>query len=179
MATTKTLQQLFQRYRMPGDLIFAIALLVVALVLLVTLTGQTKWLPGKPLFAQPRFWPAIGVFGMVGFGALHLLGSVLSPRIPGRLREMLFWLRSLEYVAWFLVYVFAAPVIGYLPATLVFMVALTLRVGYRGSRYVLAAAGSALAIVLLFRVLLQVKIPGGAVYEYLPGGLASFMLTYL
>ena len=33
-------------------------------------------------------------------------------------------------------------------------------------------------IVLLFKSFLQVKLPGGRIYEVLPDGLRSFMLTY-
>ena len=103
MVRTKTLQQLFQRYRKPGDLVFAIFFLVFSVALLTQLGDQTKWVARKSLFVQPRFWPAVAVGGMVLFGTLHLIGSLWSPRIYGRLKEMWFWARSLEYVAWFLI----------------------------------------------------------------------------
>lgn len=179
MVRTKTLQQLFQRYRKPGDLVFAVFFLMFSVLLLTQLGDQTKWVARKSLFVQPRFWPAVAVFGMVGFGVLHLIGSLWSPRIYGRLREMWFWARSLEYVGWFLAYVSLVPLTGYLPTTLVFTVLLTLRAGYGSKTYLLAAAGAGLAIVILFRGLLQVKIPAGAIYEYLPDGLRVFALTYL
>lgn len=173
-----TLQQMFRRYRKPGDIVFAIALLGFALFLLYHLTSETRWLDGKALFAQPRFWPAIGVIGMVGFAALHLAGSVASPRIPGRLRELALWARACEYALWFLAYVVAVPVAGYLSATLAFTVLLTLRVGYRGRRWVLAAVVAALIIVVVFRTLLQVRMPGGAWYDALPDGLRRLMLSH-
>lgn len=179
MVRTKTLQQLFQRYRKPGDLVFAIFFLVFSVALLTQLGDQTKWVARKSLFVQPRFWPAVAVGGMVLFGTLHLIGSLWSPRIFGRLKEMWFWGRSLEYVAWFLIYVYLVPITGYLPTTLVFSVLLALRVGYRDSKMLLAAAGSGMFIVILFRGLLQVKIPGGAIYEHLPDGIRAFMLTYM
>jgi len=179
MVRTKTLQQLFQRYRKPGDLVFAILFLTFSLILLTQLQDQTKWVARKSLFVQPRFWPAVAVIGMVVFGILHLIGSLWSPRIYGRLKEMWFWARSFEYVAWFLIYVYLVPLTGYLPTTLVFCVLLALRAGYRDRTTLLAAAGSGLFIVVLFRGLLQVKIPGGAVYEYFPDGMRAFMLTYM
>ena len=40
----------------------------------------------------------------------------------------------------------------------------------------MAAAGVGLFTVVLFKSLLQVKIPGGAVYEFLPGALRNFMI---
>ena len=179
MVRTKTLQQLFQRYRKPGDLIFAIFFLAFSVVLLTQLGDQTRWVARKSLFVQPRFWPSVAVIGMVVFGALHLIGSLWSPRIMGRLKELWLWTRSLEYVAWFLIYVTLVPITGYLPTTLAFSVLLALRVGYRDRKTLLAAAGAGFAIVILFRTLLQVKIPGGAIYEYLPDGMRAFMLTYM
>lgn len=179
MVRTKTLQQLFNRYRRPGDLVFAIAFLVFALFLLSQLGWQTRWVPGRSLFAQPRFWPAVGVFGMTLFGILHLTGSFCSPRIAGRWQEVAFWLRSLEYAGWFLAYVVISTLLGYLPSTVLFCVLLALRVGYRGAPPLLAAGVAGIAIVLVFRTFLQVKIPGGALYDYLPGALRNFMLAYM
>ena len=73
-------------------------------------------------------------------------------------------------------YVYLMPLLGYLPATLVFMCLLTLRLGYRNLRYLLIAAVIAIAIVLFFKTALAVKISGGAIYEYLPDGLRNFMI---
>ena len=42
----------------------------------------------------------------------------------------------------------------------------------------IAAIGGAAIIVVIFKSFLQVMIPGGAIYEALPGGLRQFMLTY-
>jgi hypothetical protein len=172
-----TLQQLFKRYRKPGDLVFAVVLLIFAMVLLSQLGVQTKWLPQKALIAQPRFWPAISVGGMVIFGALHLIGSLCSPRIRGRREEVLFWARSLEYAVWFLAYVVVEPVIGYLVSTVLFCLLLTLRAGYRDKRILLASIAAAFGIVLVFRGLLHVKMPAGLLYTYLPETLRVFMLS--
>ncbi|SEO97776.1 Tripartite tricarboxylate transporter TctB family protein [Salinihabitans flavidus] len=178
MSRIKTLQDLFKRYRRPGDLVFAVFFMLFALFLLANLGTQTEWVKRTQLVAQPAFWPAVAVWGMAIFGALHLASSFISPRIPGRLAEVTFWLRSLEYVAWFLVYVLLVPQLGYLLSTVAFAVILTFRLGYRGGRMLGFAALTALAIVLLFKSFLQVKVPGGAIYEYLPGAMRSFMLTY-
>lgn len=179
MVKTKTLQQLFQRYRKPGDLVFAIFFLCFSLFLLLQIGEQTKWLARKSLFVQPRFWPAVALIGMVGFGTFHLIGSLLSPRIFGRLKEVIFWASALEYVGWFLIYVYLVPLTGYLPTTIIFCILLALRVGYRDKTMLLSSIGAAISIVVLFRVILQVKIPAGALYEYLPDGLRVFALTYL
>ena len=145
MARIKTLQDLFKRYRRPGDLVFAVIFMMFALFLLINLDGQTTWVKRTKLVAQPAFWPMVSVWLMALFAALHLLGSVVSPRIP---------------------------------ATIVFTVLLAIRLGYRTPKSMGAAAAAGFLIVVLFKSFLQVKVPGGKIYEVLPEGLRAFMLTY-
>lgn len=171
--------QVFLRERRPGDLVFAALFLLLAIFLLTQLGEETKWVKRTRFFAQPAFWPSVSLIGMTLFAALHYLGSVLSPKLPGRLAEVGLWLRSIEYALWFLVYVWITPKIGYLGATLLFTLLLTWRVGYRDRRMFAAAAVMAVVIVVVFKSFLQVKIPAGQVYEYLPDGMRNFMLLYL
>ena len=112
------------------------------------------------------------------FAAFHLLGSALSERIEGRWQEVWLWITSLEYAGWFVAYAIVVPYAGYLPATVVFAVALTLRVGYRKTSTVLISAVCAVVIVLLFKTFLRVNLPSGLIYESLPDGLRQIMLTY-
>lgn len=177
MGRIKTLQDMFKRYRRPGDLVFAVVFLVFALALLSQLGEQTVWKKGTKLFAQPAFWPAVSLVSMSLFAAFHWLGSAVSPRLDGRWTEIWFWLRALEYVAWFLAYVTLVPIIGYLLATILFTTALAFRLGYRSAGWIAISAMSAFAIVLIFKTFLQVRVPGGMIYECLPGALRSFMLT--
>ncbi len=179
MIRAKTLQDLFKRYRRPGDLVFALLFLLFSVFLALSLDKQTAWATGTRFLAQPAFWSYAAVFTMVTFGLLHLISSLWSPRLEGRWREIGFWLRSLEYAGWFMAYVFLVPRLGYLPSTLLFCVGLAVRVGYGRPRYLLAAGTVALAIVVVFKSLLQVKVPGGQIYEHLPDTLRAFMLTYL
>ncbi|WP_238367359.1 tripartite tricarboxylate transporter TctB family protein [Mesobacterium pallidum] len=177
MSRIRTFQELFRRDRRRGDLVFALAFLALALVLLAAMPTETTWVKRTKLFAQPAFWPAVSVVAMTVFAALHLLGSFSSPRIPGRLQEALYWARSLEWAAWFLAYVWVVPLAGYLLSTLVFCPLLCLRLGYRG-RTLLVASGFGLAVVVVFKSLLSVKIPAGAIYEALPpGALRTFMMV--
>lgn len=178
MSRAKTLQVLFKRYRRPGDIVFAWAMLIVSLFLLSQIVEQTTFQSRGKLFAQPRFWPAVALSGMTLFAALHLIGSALSERIEGRWREVMLWAASLEYAGWFIAYAAVVPYAGYLPSTLVFALALTWRAGYRSRTALVAAGLSAVAIVLLFKTFLQVKLPSGRVYEVLPDGLRQIMLTY-
>lgn len=179
MSRLKTAQELFKRDRRPGDLVFAVAFVAFALFLLWCLPTQAPWQKGVAFAAQPALWPTISILGMVGFGVLHWIGSVCSPRIAGRWREMFIWGRALEFGGWFIAYVLILPVVGYLPASLIFAITLTLRLGYRSARALAAAAALAVVTVLLFRGLLHANVPAGAIYQHLPDGVRAFAQTYL
>lgn len=174
----QTLQDMFKRYRRPGDLVFAILFFGFSLWLLSHLDDQAQWTKRTRLFAQPAFWPTVSIAMMTLFAGLHLISSVVSPKIPGRWAEVGFWLRSFEYAMWFMGYVLLVPRVGYLPGTLIFTLALTCRVGYATPRMLGISALGAVGTVVLFKALLQVKVPGGVIYEWLPNGLRAFMLTY-
>ena len=176
MSRVKTLQALFKRYRRPGDLVFAWIALIVSLFLLSQIYQETIYKAGGKLFSQPRFWPAVSLIGMAAFAALHLLGSALSERIKGRWTEVALWLSALEYAGWFIAYAALVPIVGYLPSTIIAAVLLALRVGYRSRFALVSISGCAVVIVLLFKTLLQVKLPAGQVYEALPDGLRQFMI---
>lgn len=178
MSRVKTLQALFKRYRRPGDIVFAFIAFVISLILLSQITDQATWRNGSQLFTQPRFWPAVSLSGMVFFTAFHLLGSALSERIQGRWKEVWLWISSLEYAGWFVAYAILVPYVGYLPSTVAFAVVLAVRAGYRKLSTLIAAAISALVIVLLFKTILQVKLPSGLIYESLPDGLRQIMMIY-
>lgn len=162
-----------------GQLVFALAFLALSSLLLALIGQQTVWTDNTRLFAQPRFWPAVGLGAMVLMGALHLY------RLPWRhvtrydLWEARKWARALEFALWFMVYVLAVPMLGYLPVTLVFVPALAWRMGYRGRVMLGISVVFAVAVVVLFKSFLSVKIPGGAIYEYLPGALRSFAILNL
>ena len=159
-----------------GAVLFAFVFLIASLILLSQLGAETKFSSRGQLFAQPRFWPGVGVLGMALFGAAHL-AMTLRRRWAKSGAEALIWLRAVEYFVWFMVYVFAVPIVGYLAATICFTALLALRQGYRGVAQIGAAVGIGIAVVLIFKTGLSVKIPGGAVYEYLPSGLRNFMIV--
>jgi hypothetical protein len=175
----RTLQDMFKRYRRPGDIVFAVLFLAFSVFLLSQLGEQTQVVKRTKWFAHPGLWPTVAVWCMVLFSFLHWLSSALSDRIDGRWAEVGFWVRSLEYVAYFLIYVLLVPQLGYLPSTMLFAVFLTLRSGFRGSGAIGIAALFGFVVTIVFRAFLQVKIPAGAVYEYLPDSIRAFALTYL
>ena len=179
MSRLKTLQELFKRYRRPGDAVFATVFLLMSLFLLSQLGSQAPWNGTRQIFSQPAFWPSVSLVLMTFFAGLHFLSSIWSPRIPGRWPEVWQWVRSLEYAAWFLIYVAMVPRLGYLPTTVLAAVLLALRAGYRTPRVFAGMAVLGIVIVVLFRGFLQVRIPAGAAYDYLPSGIQIFFLTYL
>ncbi len=167
-----------RRFKGPvrGQSLFAIVFVVASLLLLSQLGTETRWAKGTQLFAQPRFWPAVAVGGMLLFGLLHLWKLPRKRLRRADLVEWRIWFFALEWVLWFLVYVTVVPVLGYLPSTLVFVLLLAGRVGYRSPKMMWISAGFAVAVVVVFKTFLQVRIHGGAAYEYLPGALRSFMI---
>ncbi len=179
MAHIKTLQELFRRHRRPGDIVFAILFLAISVFLLTQIYGETSWVKRTKWFAQPRFWPAASLIAMTLFAIFHFVGSLCSPRILGRWLEVVFWLRSLEFVLYFLLYVAVVPLLGYLPTTVFFTCLLTVRVGLASPRFIGFAALFAVCVAVIFRSILQVKIPAGQIYEAFPEPLRAFALTYL
>ncbi len=174
----KTLKQLFQRYRRPGNFVFASTFLILSIFLVSQLGNETTWQSATKWSSQPSLWPTISLICMTGFAFLNWISDFVSPRIEGRWQEVTFWLRSFEFIVWFMAYVFIVPVLGYLPSTLLFAVSLTFRMGYRSAKMLTIAALTATIIVVIFKSFLQVKVPGGQVYEFLPDAIRSFMLTY-
>ena len=166
----------------PGGLLFAGLFLAASVLLFSQLGAETRFAAKawgtKKMFAQPGFWSGVAVIGMCVFGVLHAVAS-FTRRTGGDLREGVQWLLVLEYLGWFMAYVFAVPWIGYLPATMIFMGALALRAGYRDRPRILMALVTGAGIVLIFESLLAVKIPGGALYEHLPDMLRNFAILYL
>lgn len=165
-----------------AEIVFGVAAFGFAIFLASQISTQVQWAANTPWLKQPSLFAIVSIAGMILFGTLELFfawrrnASGRGESIAG---EVSYWLRAIEYIAWFMAYVLSVPVVGYLPATLVFCVLLTYRLGYRSGRVLLAAAGTGLATVVIFKSLLSVKIPGGVVYEYLPSALRNFMILYL
>lgn len=168
----------FRRQRRPGDFFFACLFLAFALFLLVNVGGQSAWKAGGKTVAQARFWPAISLGGMVLFAGLHLIGSAVSPREFGRWREVGRWVLSMEFAVWFIAYAALVPFIGYLPSTLLVSVILVVRSGYREPSLLVTTVVLSVLIVGVFRGLLQVKLPSGAIYDYLPDGIRQIFYIY-
>ncbi len=170
--------KLFRRERRRGDFVFALVMLVFSLFLLASFPSQTARADFTAWSAQPTLWPAIAVGGMVIFATLNLLSSAMSPRIPGRLKELRIWIGFAEFAGWFLAYVLLVPQLGYLPMSILMAAALLWRSGYRSARMMLVAVLMGTFTVLLFKTGLRVNVPGGAIYDYLPAEMRNFFIVY-
>jgi hypothetical protein len=70
-------------------------------------------------------------------------------------------------------------VLGYLPSTILFTLAITARLGYRRPLAFASALLFAVTVVIVFRAMLHVRIPPGQIYDYLPDAIRGFALIYL
>ena len=169
---------IFPEGRRPGEILFCTLMLVIGLMLIGAIGWQTIWVPGKGLATQPRFWPSVSLGGIVVFAALQWVFRFRVLRTPGRWHEALIWIGSLEYIGWYLLYVWSIPMIGYLPATIIFCLGLIWRVGYRRAMAFWSAFGFALFVVLFFKTAMNVKIPGGALYELAPDSIRYVLFRF-
>jgi len=170
----------FTKTKSSGQVVFVLAAILIVVILLSQVTQQTVWTDRARNFAsQPRFWPAVALIVMFAGFVGHF--ALMRRRRPGALDwiETRRWAEPLEYLLWFMAYVLAVPVAGFLPMSLLLALALTWRLGYRRRLHLWCAGGFAIATVILFKGFLGVNIPGGQIYELLPSALRSFALTNL
>ena len=183
--------------------IFAACALLFAAAMLALSGAQLKW-NAVGFHKQPGFWSVLSLIGM----ALFALALLLQPaamrsakyvdvdvgdddgdgdnddinrnRTTRDWRTLCQqWFGTAEYALYFLLYVYAVPRLGYLPSTLIALCLLMYRLGYRSARMQITACLVGASIVVLFKSLLQVKIPGGALYEMFPPALRNFLTLYL
>lgn len=167
-----------RRTRLPGELTFALVFLAFAVFLWWHLGTEARWLRRLPWFQQPALWPSLAIYAMLAFGAVNLVQVLLKTPSEREGRELWAWVRALEFAGWYLAYAYAVPVLGYLPATVLAMVALVWRLGLRSRAFMAAAVGFALGVVLLFKSGLRVGIPGGQLYALFPPEVQLFLSVW-
>ena len=160
-----------------AELIFVGMFSLASIFLASQLGEQTKFSSSGKLFSQPAFWPAIGVLGMSIFSIFHIVLNLHRISSSNPAKEIMNWVRSLEFLGWFMVYVFFVPLLGYLISTILFTTLLAFRMGYRKSKILFFAFSMGVSIVVIFKTILSVKIPGGLLYEFLPGIFRNFMIV--
>ena len=151
--------------------------------MLAQMDEQTKWLKGAALLVQPRFWPGLCLAGFAFFALCHFISTWTRHRQSRQYSflppdELANWARPTEYALYFMAYVFLVPQLGYLPTTLLALPALVFRLGYRSPSKLMASILVGLCTVVVFKTLLQVRIPGGRWYEFLPDGLRNLLILY-
>jgi len=159
-----------------GDFLFALIFFLISATLISQFPEQIKWFKKTKLTSQPALWSAIGLLGMTCFGLVHFILKFRTTNLKPELDEGIAWIKSLEYAGWFLIYVIVVPIIGYLLATIIVAPCLTYRIGYRDKKMVAYSILTGFSIVLIFKTFLEVKIPGGAIYEFLPNAMRTFMI---
>jgi len=173
-----------KRFSLPALAMLAV-LTFVSFLLLFLVPYETRWFRRVPFFLQPGFQAYVVLTAMAFFSTLALIAELRRYRFHKGHQlaflgeELLTWLRSLEYALWFIVYAVAIPALGYLPATLGFMLILGVRVGVRSKRNLLVLTMVAIVTVVLFRGVLTVKMPAGAYYEHLPEPVRGFAIRAL
>lgn len=164
---------------------FSLLAFLAPVVLASQILTQTRWFDGVNVTLQPRFWPALilalwtifaGVQAAICLKQSVAAGTVGRDLLP--VGEFIDWVRPIEFAFYFVVYALLVPWLGYLLSTLVVMVLLGVRVGYRSAAHLFSLAGIALLIVLIFKTGLQVRMPSGQLYELFPPALRNFLIQH-
>ena len=186
-------ENLFEFKRITGDLTLSIIFLFFVGFLLVHFNSESGWngrdldqkRVGKilkqqwvgPLMCMAILIPATFFNILEAFKAYKKSKRLLIPNKT--FYEMIQWIRSLEFILYFLVYTFSISILGYLISTLIFAVFLTYRLGYRTKNWVLISLFSSFIVVLIFRTILQIKTPINIwLYQYFPENIEVFMKIY-
>lgn len=151
---------------------------------LVEIEGRKKRL--GTILKQSWVVPLICLTLLVPASMVNLYGSWKVRRWRNRFQlpvdasyETFKYIAALEFVMYFIVYTLCVPVLGYLVSTLALGSFLTWRLGYRTPGWLATGFLSSLAIVIVFRSILQIKTPVSIwLYDQMPDALRVFMLTY-
>lgn len=179
---SRKVQVSIEQQKHPAQWVFALFLTILSFFFLAHLSEQAKFPSNKAFVSQPGFWPALALAGMVFCSSGFLYnswGKRDRRQKEAVLLELQAWFKVLEFPLWFLVYVWLVPMLGYLPSTLLFSMLMTWRLGYTQKSIYTAAILLSITIVVVFKSLLEVKIPGGEIYNYLPDNIRNFMMLRL
>jgi hypothetical protein len=158
---------------------FAVCVLILAITLLLFADTELKWKKGASFHLQPGFWSVVALSGMLFFALLKIAQppwKIQKPDFINWKNSARDWFGPLEFASYFLVYVYLVPWLGYLPSTLLVFPLLVLRAGYRSGKYLALSWVVGIVIVVLFKSLLQVKIPGGELYGLFPEAIRNFLV---
>lgn len=160
---------------------------VISVLLLAVIAIATRHGPeNSGWWTRPALAPGVAL-GLLAFANCLTLWRELADlrRTPATVSEwaearlkIIGWLRPIEYLAYFSIYLFALQHLGYFPATLVFILGLLVRSGLRSPRWLLAGALTSVALVLVFRVGLGVWMPAPEVYDLFPNAMRMALIRW-
>lgn len=160
---------------------------LISVALLSTITFATRHGPeASGWWTRPALAPGVALGLLVLANCLTLWRELAdlratpashAERIEAR-TKILGWLRPVEYLGYFAIYLFALQHLGYFPATLIFILGLLVRSGLRSPRWLLAGAGASVAMVLIFRIGLGVWMPAPEVYDLFPNAMRMALIRW-
>lgn len=165
--------------------------LIASIVLLILAPYQAAWVETKRgWYTQPMMGAVLGLVIMAVFSAYRVIQITLDKTNEERIA--VFQRNPLETLVGFLdgyrtalissmmfyLYINSLSLIGFVPATFVFVTVLLWLSRLLNRTWLLAAIGTLIALVLIFRVAVSVWLPEVWLYSFLPDDLADFANRY-
>jgi nitrate reductase gamma subunit len=168
---------------------FALALIfaVLSVGLLASIGIATRWGPESGgWWTRPALMPGVALAVLVLANIITLARDVADiRRNPPSAAEwaegrglVLGWLRPVEFLAYYGIYIYAIQHIGYFPATLAFIMFLMVRVGLTAPRWIIAGIGTSLFMIGVFRMGLGVWMPAPELYDLFPDTVRSRLIRW-
>ena len=184
---------LFEFKRGKGDLTLSFIFLIFVLFLSLHFNHESGWEDrnldqkrfGK-ILKQQWVGPLMCMFVLLPSTIINLYESIKQTfknkrlRLPNRtFYEISEWIKSIEFIFYFLIYTFSISILGYLLSTVIFAILLTYRLGYRSFRWIGISLFVSICIVVIFRTILQIKTPVNIwLYDKFPESLEIFFKIY-
>lgn len=165
------------------NLIFA-AVSAVLLALIFTATKHGSATAGW--WTRPALAPGVALSLLLLANGLSLWRAVSElravPPSPDEWQDararIIGWLRPVEFLVYFAAYLWLIHVIGYLGATLIFVLWLLVRVGFRTPGWLLAGVALVAALILIFRMGLGVWMPAPPLYDLFPDSFREILIRW-
>jgi hypothetical protein len=137
-------------------------------------------------WTRPAFAPSVALAVLVAANLITLWRELADLRArPPTVEERAAawdrftgWLRPIEFLAYYGLYVWAIQHVGYFPASLAFVTWLLMRVGLREARWLFWGGIFCVALVGVFRMGLGVWMPAPDVYELFPDPVRAALLRW-
>jgi hypothetical protein len=166
-----------------GGVFFFFAAVMIALTPFATRPARID----KGWWMEPAAWPLLTLAIVLVASAVEvakLVGAARAVADKDAVRDRALWafrgLRpSLEYALYFCIYLFIVGYLGFALSSLIFLEFVVWRAGLRSWRWALAAFLFVVAIVLAFRVGIELWFPLAPIYEFAPDWFVTNIAIYL